>query len=78
MPLFHCTNCGCVENTAVGNFWSCRTAPQCSECKTGMWHGKFVKQSAVGYQLDTDGFLWGPDEQVPSHIKIVGTITETQ
>ena len=22
MPLYRCDNCGCVENTAFGNYWS--------------------------------------------------------
>lgn len=54
MPLFRCTGCGCVENTAVGDFWNNRSAPKCSECSTGKWHGRFEKVQA-------DPNLWEPD-----------------
>ncbi len=49
MPLFECSKCHCVENTAVTGFW-CRTMlekqpPLCSECdpEIGKWHGHFAK-----------------------------------
>lgn len=42
MPLFMCRVCGCVENTALGNYWSAGDRaiwkdedvgkPTCSEC----------------------------------------------
>lgn len=42
MPLFMCRSCGCVENTALGEYWSATDpkiwpdgdalVPRCSEC----------------------------------------------
>ena len=48
MPLFECETCHCVDNTAVGGFWTAmmENKPQlCSECdpEIGKWHGKFAK-----------------------------------
>lgn len=49
MPLFVCDECGCVENTALSNYWL-RHDPDpatridlCSGCdpKIEKWHGKF-------------------------------------
>jgi len=58
MPLFACSKCGCVENTALCEYWYQvaieKKKPLCSECdpEIGEWHGKFEKRSAVG-------MLWG-------------------
>jgi hypothetical protein len=62
MPLFKCRNCGCVENTAVGNFWNSRDHPTCSECHTGTWHGRFPKVDA-----DTEGYT--PEVRDPQFIE---------
>jgi hypothetical protein len=46
MPLFNCSRCGVVENTALGAYWNERRKNEpvlCSECATGEWHGKFSK-----------------------------------
>lgn len=46
MPLFNCSRCGVVENTALGAYWYNRAKKKpvlCSECDTGRWHGKFAK-----------------------------------
>jgi hypothetical protein len=46
MPLFNCSACGAVENTALGNYWWNRRQHKpvlCSECDTGTWHGQFPK-----------------------------------
>lgn len=46
MPLFNCSKCGVVENTALGAYWYERVKGKpvlCSECKTGEWHGRFAK-----------------------------------
>lgn len=50
MPLFECTKCGAVENTALCNFWLTRPAI-CSECdpEIGQWHGRFPKKSVAVY-----------------------------
>lgn len=56
MPLFLCTKCGCIENTATSRYWTRRYGdddletgsddPLCSECdpKIGKWHGRFPKR----------------------------------
>lgn len=68
MPLFECSRCKAVENTALGNYWV-RTGlenlePLCSECDTGTWHGEFTKQTVeeAGYVHADDGFLYTPEE----------------
>lgn len=56
MPLFNCTSCGAVENTALSNYWADQSAsrrtssvpfnPVCSKCdpRIGEWHGKFPRK----------------------------------
>ena len=48
MPLFKCSKCGCVENTACYNYWMRvhKKEPLCSECdpEIGKWHGHFPKR----------------------------------
>jgi hypothetical protein len=54
MPLFNCTMCGAVENTALSNYWtdqgrldrSAPFEPLCSECdpRIGEWHGNFARK----------------------------------
>jgi len=67
MPLFKCSNCGCVENTALGAYWFRVSAenklPLCSECIYGKWHGEFPKQKPkeAGFVLLKDGF-YGPED----------------
>jgi hypothetical protein len=46
MPLFNCSQCGVIENTALGAYWNKLRKNEpvlCSECSTGEWHGKFSK-----------------------------------
>lgn len=46
MPLFNCSKCGVIENTALGAYWYNRAKGKlvlCSECDTGSWHGRFDK-----------------------------------
>lgn len=65
MPLFRCSRCDCVENTALSSYWVDQwkgRATICSECETGKWHNKFPKRSADGYYFDDTGFLFHPDE----------------
>lgn len=63
MPLFKCSKCGCVDNTATGNFWTARYTkkqPLCCKCdpKIGKWHGRFKRENADGkYVENKDGFL---------------------
>lgn len=55
MPLYECSNCHAVENTALTNFWhdhmfECKPA-LCSACdpQIGQWHGKFEKLTISEY-----------------------------
>jgi len=83
MPLFACTQCLCVENTAVSNYWrdTCEDkAPVCSQCdlEIGAWHGRFYRRSAVGMLVDNRGQLWGEGSvsDLPSHTQIMGKILD--
>jgi len=70
MPLFKCSKCGCVENTALSNYWTQylidKTKALCSDCdpEIGKWHGRFPQKSAAaaGYKLASDGFLYHADD----------------
>lgn len=65
MPLFRCQKCGCVENTALSNYWTRKGDPAiCSECdpQIGEWHGRFAKKPADGYVQDRQGFIYSPAE----------------
>jgi hypothetical protein len=80
MPIFACRECGCIENTACCNYWW-RTQKEnkpalCSACdpEIGKWHGEFTRRSASGMLVDQDGHLWGCDESVPKHYKILGAV----
>lgn len=64
MPIFKCTRCGGVDNTATSNYWNKgEAAPLCSECdpKIGKWHGLFPKMDASRF-VEHDGFLWTREE----------------
>jgi len=72
MSLFRCEDCGCVENTALSNFWMRRQKTDgkalCSECDPGIgkWHGRFPKTDAdeAGYQPIPDShFIEGPPSE---------------
>jgi hypothetical protein len=68
MPLFRCSKCHCVEDTALSNYWSAhlrRNPAVCSACdpKIAKWHGEFPQESAQGWQSDERGFLlWSKRE----------------
>jgi hypothetical protein len=62
MPLFPCSKCDCIEDTALCHYWSARlrqTPAICSACDptVGKWHNEFPKESAHGWIRDRDGFL---------------------
>lgn len=66
MPLFECTGCGAVENTALGDYWmrvADRRPVLCSECATGRWHDRFPKRTVAeaGCVTGRDGFLHAPE-----------------
>lgn len=58
MPIFACSKCETMDNSAVADYWHCRDAPLCSECspRYKAWHGRFEKMSAEGYIREADGF----------------------
>lgn len=64
MPIFQCSKCGCIENTALCHYWINRKDPICSECdpEIGKWHGRFQKRSAEGLLLANDGFLYSKED----------------
>lgn len=82
MPLYRCSKCGCVENTAMSNYWRAADKAQalCSECDPaiGQWHGQFPKRSAVGMLIDQNGHLWSRETveagQLPVSYQIVGEV----
>ena len=49
MAFFHCSRCGCQEDTVLCNYWSARireTPLLCSACdpKIRKWHGQFLRE----------------------------------
>ena len=82
MPLFRCSKCGCIENTACCDYWSRvhldEKEPLCSECETGEWHGLFNKRSADGMLIDQNNHLWSQEQidagYLPKHYKIIGKV----
>lgn len=92
MPLFACTKCRCADNTATSGYWTqqmnahergAKFEPLCSECNPdpdhGKWHGLFPKQSAIGWKIDSAGYIWRPEEVEGGYLrngrKIVGEVT---
>jgi hypothetical protein len=70
MPIFTCSKCGVVDNTAVSGYWS-RVHMDgldalCSQCnpEIGKWHGRFERKTPeeFGVVSGPDGFLYGPED----------------
>lgn len=85
MPLFMCSKCKCIENTALSRFWfrgqfgNPDTPPLCSECDPAIstWHGRFPKRSAEGMLAESvapDALLWSAESTYAPHIKRVGKV----
>ena len=83
MPLFQCSECGCVEDTALCNFWSARlrqTPAVCSACdpRIAKWHGQFFKEPAQDWVTDERGFLkWAKrdvERWLGQPIEIIGKV----
>ncbi len=53
MPLFVCSKCNGIDNTATaaGGYWL-EKIKLCAECKTGQWHGRFIQTQ---YDEKADG-----------------------
>ena len=66
MSIYICEKCGCIENTALGDYWNniINNEPIiCSECSTGKWHNRFDKKHWTEYgvkkllELEKDGSM---------------------
>lgn len=61
MPLFECTKCGAMDNTALTTgYWYAHSKGRpvlCSECADGKWHGQFPKRTPkeAGYEMGPHG-----------------------
>jgi hypothetical protein len=73
-PLFACSKCGTVENTATSMYWVRGDGPAlCSACdpKLGKWHGLFPRENAdeAGYVLRAEDspFLTRPTAVPPAY-----------
>jgi hypothetical protein len=67
MSFFRCSNCGCVEDTALCNYWVARirdipTVCSGCDCNIGKWHGQFPRESAENWITDERGFLFRRSE----------------
>lgn len=57
MPLFECSRCHSVDNTAMGNFWFTvyheKLPALCTACdpQIGEWHGQFPRTRYEEYIL---------------------------
>ncbi len=75
MPVFLCSKCKVMENTALSNYWSRLMdvlqgqdppPPLCSECDPGIrtWHGKFERQPIPDdHVVGPDGFVHHKDDR---------------
>lgn len=71
MPIFKCTKCGMVENTATSHYWWTvhqeKKPALCSVCdpEIGKWHEEFPRNTPeeIGVILGPDGFLYTPDDE---------------
>ena len=64
MPLFECSQCHCIENTACSSEgWAPEQDGQsrrCSECADGKWHGLFPKRPFQGSGYVKNGWRLQP------------------
>jgi hypothetical protein len=64
MPLFECSECHSVDNTALTN-WAWRDhqgkPPLCSACdpEIGTWHGRFERITAKEFDRRYPNAEWG-------------------
>ena len=73
MPVYRCSKCGVMENTAASGYWSQqdRDNALCTQCdpKIGKWHGIFKRMSAKGMMLASDGFLYAKEDVASDSFK---------
>lgn len=70
MPLFECSKCKTVDNTALGYYWVAQLDGKpalCTECKTGTWHGEFPKQTISNSDMvmGVNGYVYHAYELAP-------------
>lgn len=77
MPVFKCSKCGMMENTATSHYWTRdfdRTAggaknpspPLCSLCdpEIGKWHDRFPREPVPPDHVEgPDGFIHHKDDE---------------
>lgn len=67
MPIFKCSKCGMMENTAPSHYWTRESGSPalCTECdpEIGRWHG-FFERRPPGPELveGPDGFIYHRDD----------------
>lgn len=68
MPLFVCDKCHCIENTALGRYWSKdfdtrdKGKALCSKCNSKRWHGAFPKEKFDKNKHNPKDFIYIPKE----------------
>ena len=67
MPIYRCSKCGVMENTAASLYWTREkgSPPLCCLCdpKIGKWHDIFDRRPVPeGYVEGPDGFIYHPDD----------------
>lgn len=69
MPVFVCSNCSMMENTATTDYWwwvtQDKKPPLCSECHPEIkkWHGEFPRSPMPpDHVIGPDGFVWQKDD----------------
>jgi hypothetical protein len=76
MPIFKCSKCGVIDNTATSGYWHRfmdvnpgETPPPalCSQCDPtiGTWHDHFPRKTAIelGVVEGPDGFYYDPEDE---------------
>lgn len=65
MAIFRCSKCGCIENTALCNYWEALADNKpglCSLCDPEIekWHNEFPRDlpEKFNYVEGEDGFLY--------------------
>lgn len=62
MPLFVCSKCKVIENTALSGYWyRGKKKPLCSQCdpKFGKWHNKFSRKkfNEKEWEIESGDFI---------------------
>lgn len=85
MPIFLCSKCGVIENTALSNYWTRDwdveatqpvPPPLCSQCDPaiGKWHGAFERQQMpVDHVVGPDGFVYQKTDPYLKRLKEEGS-----